>query len=344
MTFMNQSTITTLLSRLITQLEQHYIDGGDRREFADRLAQAAWSGLVMLMRHSFAQSDELLLEEVGHFRKREEAWTFLPAETLLEADSLRLPVEEASTLHAHQVLFYLDTAAALLRDLPHDVELSSAQLTAEEKLGRAIFGEQFNRLLSQEVKRRSKSITRLAAGLEKEKEAEVSEPSAVVASRLPAADISVTRVSIDELEISVRTYNTLKSLGVSIIGDIIFHWSILSRALDPPLKGEIEQALRAYGFELIGTYWGMRDRPPAQAESATLVPTGFGVWDSRADELYTAVTETFPTVEEVASESSHDRPAAAAMDANIGEAPSASASPGRRRRVVVERDVEGEGI
>lgn len=257
---MNQATIKMLLSRLITQLESDYVErgGARRRELADRLAQAAWSGLVMLMRHSFAESNEMLLEEVGLFRKGEEGWTFIPADTMLEAESLRMPTEAALVTHARQVLFHLDTAAGLLRGMPHDVELPTQFSDKQEWLYRAVFeSESSPRRLSSEVERMSHTVARLAAGLE-EDEDEAREVPANGAAFAPEASTPVMQIPVDALELTVRAYNALKNLEVRTVGDIVSQSPQRLRAmLGKRTMSDVEEALRPYGVEPQGHVWTM---------------------------------------------------------------------------------------
>ncbi|HEX7957277.1 MAG TPA: hypothetical protein VF508_10065 [Pyrinomonadaceae bacterium] len=246
---MNQATVTMLLSRLITQVEGQY--GGDARpEFADRLAQSAWSGLVMLLRHSFAQGDELLLEEVGLFSEGEEDWAFRPAATLAEAASLKLPAEEARQRLARQVMFYLDTAAALLRDLPRDVELPATQPTAEEKMYRAVFAQESpRRLLSREVRRVSNSLRRLAAGLEEEEAAENADAEGSFSSY-------ITAVPIELLGLSEATVAALRAHGMPTVGGILRHGRReLLHMIGARALMNVSRALRPYGVHLRGGRW-----------------------------------------------------------------------------------------
>src|SRR5689334_15368036 len=107
---MKQSNVRALLSRLTEQLVHYFSEDGkisDTKEFSERLALGTWEGLILLLRQSIANSDEVLLEEVGLFRKVEDQWIFEPAASLLEVDAMKLEATASHVYLAQKALFHL---------------------------------------------------------------------------------------------------------------------------------------------------------------------------------------------------------------------------------------------
>jgi len=142
---MKQSNVRALLSRLTEQLVHYFSEDGkitDTKEFSERLALATWEGLILLLRQSIANSDEVLLEEVGYFTKIGDDWIFKPAASLLEVDAMKLEPTESQMYLVQKALFHLQQGSDLLANVADDQELPSAPEadTAEAKLLGAMFG------------------------------------------------------------------------------------------------------------------------------------------------------------------------------------------------------------
>ncbi len=171
---MKQSTVRTLLSRLTEQLVLYFSEEGkitETTEFSERMALSTWEGLILLLRQSIANSDEVLLEEVGHLRKADGTWIFEPAASLLEVDAIKLPTREEHEYLAQKALFYLNQGAELLANIPDDQVLSSAPLAAEERLLLSVFGDanMDDRKLSDSVALIGDRLMRKARRLRQEK-------------------------------------------------------------------------------------------------------------------------------------------------------------------------------
>lgn len=139
---MKETTVRTLLSRLTEQLLIYFSEEGqisDSKEFAERLAIATWEGLILFLRQSIANSDEVLLEEVGLLRKVDDQWLFEPAASLTEVDAMKLPALKEHQYLAQKALFHLNQGTELLASIPADQEMSSTASTAEERLLRTVF-------------------------------------------------------------------------------------------------------------------------------------------------------------------------------------------------------------
>lgn len=169
---MKQSTVRALLSRLTEQLVFYFSDDGkitDTKEYSERLALATWEGLILLLRQSIADSDEVLLEEVGYFRKIGDEWVFRPAASLLEVDALKLEPTESQLYLVQKALFHLQQGADLLANVVDDQELPSEPETdsSEIKLLGAIFGADAvsDSMLSDRIDRLGTRLTRTARRL-----------------------------------------------------------------------------------------------------------------------------------------------------------------------------------
>src|ERR1044072_1835227 len=169
---MKQSTVRALLSRLTEQLVLYFFDDGkitDTKEYSERLALATWEGLILLLRQSIADSDEVLLEEVGYFRKIGDEWVFRPAASLLEVDALKLEPTESQLYLVQKALFHLQQGADLLANVVDDQELPSEPETdsSEIKLLGAIFGADAvsDSILSDRIDRLGTRLTRTARRL-----------------------------------------------------------------------------------------------------------------------------------------------------------------------------------
>ena len=142
---MKQSIVWTLLSRLTEQLVLYFSEDGkitDTKEFSERLALGTWEGLILFLRQSIANSDEVLLEEVGYFKKVNNQWIFEPAASLFEVDVMKLPIAENHAFLAQKALFHLEQGVDLLANLSDDQTLlSSENISAELRMFNSVYGE-----------------------------------------------------------------------------------------------------------------------------------------------------------------------------------------------------------
>jgi hypothetical protein len=167
---MMQSTVRSLLTRLTEQLVVYFLEDGQIKhqdEFVARLADGAWDGLILLLRQSIATEDEVMLEEIGVFRKNENRWEFHPAASLLEVDAMKLSEEDESKQLAQTSLFYLDQATELLGQLERDPVIHSESMSPESKLLRSVFGEKVSdeSVLSDRITEAARKLERVANSL-----------------------------------------------------------------------------------------------------------------------------------------------------------------------------------
>ena len=147
---MKQSIVWTLLSRLTEQLVLYFYEDGkitDTKEFSERLALGTWEGLILFLRQSIANSDEVVLEEVGYFKKVNNQWIFEPAASLFEVDAMKLPIAENRAFLAEKALFHLEQGVDLLANLSDDQTLPSKDVTAELNLFAKVYGEAASELM-----------------------------------------------------------------------------------------------------------------------------------------------------------------------------------------------------
>ena len=108
------------------------------------VADAAWAGLVMLLRQSLATGEPAALADVGHFERTDAEIRFVPAAALLEAASLQKTPADAHVFMIERAVLYLREGMALLQSVPFEARAQAIPaaeiLTPEEKLLRAIFG------------------------------------------------------------------------------------------------------------------------------------------------------------------------------------------------------------
>jgi len=174
---MKQSNVRALLSRLTEQLVHYFSEDGkitDTKEFSERLALSTWEGLILLLRQSIANSDEVLLEEVGYFTKIGDDWIFKPAASLLEVDAMKLEPTESQMYLVQKALFHLQQGSDLLANVADDQELPSAPEadTSEIKLLGTIFGDAIrDSMLSDRINRIGTRLTRTARRLRGETDA-----------------------------------------------------------------------------------------------------------------------------------------------------------------------------
>lgn len=168
---MKQSAVRSLLSRLTEQLVLYFSEDGkitDTKEFSERLAMGTWEGLILLLRQSIANSDEVLLEEIGYLRKIEDNWIFQPAASLLEVDAMKLEASESHVYLMQKALFHLQQGTQLLSNIADDQELlSKAEAeTPETKMLTAVFGQaRKDSMLSDRLDRIGRRLTRTARRL-----------------------------------------------------------------------------------------------------------------------------------------------------------------------------------
>ena len=132
---MNEETLLLLLKRLTSQLVEHFDEKNRlsrREDFADRVAEGAWEGLVFMLRQSLAKEDFVVLKDVGTFRREKGGVSFEPAASLVQAAGLRAPAPEAYEEQARRALFYLHEATELLRCIPYDVKVRAEEGARQE--------------------------------------------------------------------------------------------------------------------------------------------------------------------------------------------------------------------
>jgi len=164
---MDETTTLRLMSHLVGQIINHYDSEGNinveqRKQFSDKVAEAAWEGLVVMMRQSFAASESVVLEHVGRFEKRGEQWIFSPAASLAEADAVSLPPQEGREQLANHALFYLEQGEEILERIPRDVEIRLKVRVGEEVIRAAAgYGIESPRL-SEAIRRVALRLGRIA--------------------------------------------------------------------------------------------------------------------------------------------------------------------------------------
>jgi len=116
-----------------------------RAAVAGEIAEAAWSGLAILLRHSLSIGEPAALEEIGHFERTRSEIRFVPAASLLQAASLRDAPADAHAWMVERAVLYLEEGMALLQSVPPEArrlpgDQTEAGVTPEQKLLRAILG------------------------------------------------------------------------------------------------------------------------------------------------------------------------------------------------------------
>lgn len=166
---MDEQTTLKLMSQLVKQVINRYATGRaiapeQRDEMAERVAEAAWEGLIVMLRQSFAEGQGVMLEHLGSFQKHKGQWLFMPAASLVEADAASLSEEEAPEMLARQALFYLTEGTEILDRLPKDLALEpQTRVRTVGELRRLIMGgEVALGLLSDEVRGLAMRLRRLA--------------------------------------------------------------------------------------------------------------------------------------------------------------------------------------
>lgn len=137
---MHEKTILKLLSHTIGQIidqtvrQEWSVD--QKNELSAHLADAAWNGLILMIRNCLANNQPAIIEEFGRFEHTNDGWSFQPAASLLEGATLKMPSMEGHQLLAHQALFYLQETLDIVKKIPEDVKLHTEEKTeqAEEIL------------------------------------------------------------------------------------------------------------------------------------------------------------------------------------------------------------------
>lgn len=137
---MDEETVIHLLSRIV----KHILADLDlpwtseqQQEVSDRLSDAAWRGLILLLRQTLATDRSVILDEFGRFEKAPSGWVFEPAASLVEATALQLPPTAGYISLAHEALYRLEQGLELIKAVPTDVELprSKTQIELDAALG-----------------------------------------------------------------------------------------------------------------------------------------------------------------------------------------------------------------
>jgi hypothetical protein len=240
---MDENTILKLLSSLAKQLVDQFNEGrSDKQqwELANRMAEVTWEGLIFMMRQLLASGEDVILNDLGCFKKREEQWIFEPAASLAEAEAINISMAEAYQKLAHQTLFYLKEGTELLGKIPRDLELESAPLTKSERQTREIFGlmENVETRLSADIKLVVDRLMRTIRRLE-------DYPLVLTKEELLGK-------SIIELGLSEENYIRLWSMGITSINDLIneSEYDLQNRDLNPNAIDEIEHRLQRFGLAL----------------------------------------------------------------------------------------------
>jgi hypothetical protein len=143
---MTEDTLIALLTQQVKPLLRDLPPNASaetREAIAGEIAEAAWSGLAILLRHSLARGEPAALEEIGHFERTRTGIRFVPAASLLEAASLRDAPADAHAWMVERAVLYLEEGAALLQSVPPEArrlpgDRTEAELTPEQKMLRSM--------------------------------------------------------------------------------------------------------------------------------------------------------------------------------------------------------------
>lgn len=128
---MDEQKLLMLLSHLTKQLVISFEEEGHLKnpeEFANRLTEAVWDGLISMMRDSLASKQNVVIDDLGAFNKIEDTWQFNPAATLVEGYSLSLNESEGAESIVNQAVFYLEQAINLLKYISYDMEFEAPRI------------------------------------------------------------------------------------------------------------------------------------------------------------------------------------------------------------------------
>lgn len=166
---MDETTIIKLVSLSVGNLlddARVRLTPEQRALLSQQIAESCWDGLLVMLRHSFATSETVQLQDVGYFQKAGDVVYFHPAAPIAEVVALGLEPENRDQHFADMGLFCLNQAIELLSHCSTDVnfdpeEVALEKLAPEERLLRAIFGEKAGtNLLTEKLQ---ESIGRLTA-------------------------------------------------------------------------------------------------------------------------------------------------------------------------------------
>ena len=131
---MDEQHLLRLLRHIIEQLLPNESELSDRELLTQRIAEACWDGLILLMRNAVGSQTEICLEGFGYFFRHEDEWWFRPAAPIVEAQALELERERGSQFLAERALFFLRQGVSILELIPEDINLHSDTSATEETL------------------------------------------------------------------------------------------------------------------------------------------------------------------------------------------------------------------
>lgn len=120
---MDERTTVMLLSQVSRQIISQYaptVPPEQLGECAERVAEATWEALVVMMRRSFARGDSVIIDGVGVFTRSGETWSFSPSAPIARSGAMSLPPSEGREQVVRLALFYLSHGTALVESLPDD--------------------------------------------------------------------------------------------------------------------------------------------------------------------------------------------------------------------------------
>lgn len=166
---MDEGHIRDLLEKMISSILDSPPDPSEFDDVRQRVAEATWDALILLLRETILQNDTIFIEGLGLFEAGESSWTFQPATTLVELEALKLAPDEGAQLTARRALNLLSEGIAMLELVREDLEVddlsSGIVATPDDRLLRRIFPT-----AEEGLKSLSTQLTTLKMALHKQQE------------------------------------------------------------------------------------------------------------------------------------------------------------------------------
>src|SRR5438067_2416724 len=118
-----------VLLELLTSLVGRYLIRSSSQQrvpadLASDIANAAWDGLILLLRQTLVTENVVTLPDLGIFERIGDGWSFSPAAGLTEAASLRVPPEAGQAEIAAMLVIHVAAAERLLDNLSRDIRVN----------------------------------------------------------------------------------------------------------------------------------------------------------------------------------------------------------------------------
>lgn len=182
---MDEQHLLNLLKHIVGRLLPNDSETSDRELLTQRIAEACWDGLILLMRSSVCGQAEICLEGLGYFFRHGDEWWFRPAAPIVEAQALELEREQGLQFLAERALFFLRQGVSILALIPEDISLhsdtSALGETVSDSLRRFIVQQNKAATLRQEIQNIEQQLANIRHILEGSSfSSDISEPQKIV--------------------------------------------------------------------------------------------------------------------------------------------------------------------